>query len=293
MADPASQTFNYGEKKINVRTMKSDISAFLKETKPSLVQLLATQVESERAATEDRSPHRLQSAIIILISLAFLAGIGILVWQKFLFPSQNQNSSLAIPQPFFSVETSATIEHRAGSLPAQAGQPSLTETIKAAALITEKVGTMKRILVLDAKKDSRETLGANDLLREAGIIMPKETTLALSGPVMLVSHRTPHGMRLAVVVKTSDVRRVFEGVLRSERTILPDWRGLFLNPPPEAKTSTFEDHDYRNLNYRSLTLDTGSDLTLIYGMFPAKEYLVIATSKETFQEIINRLFEDD
>lgn len=285
----AGETLNFAEdRKVNVRTMKSDISAFLKETKPSLVQLISTQTEAERLSEprEGRGRRYLEMLVILAVSLVFIAAIGFLAWQK-LAPSGNgKNHTAVIPQPFFSVEKFATIDYRPEI-------KNLKEKIREAALATEKAGTMKRVVVLYSAPASVTTLDGNDFLREAGINAPGDAAPSLTGPIMLIAHKAGVGTRLATVMKTSDARRVFEILIRNERDALLTWRGLFLNAPPPPKNLTFEDRDYRNINYRILTIDDASDLRIIYAIFPAKEYIVAASSRETFQEIINRLYEDN
>lgn len=285
----AAETLNFtGDRKVSVRTMKSDISAFLKETKPSLVQLISTQTTAERLSepSERQARRRLEILAIIAISLVFLAAIGFLAWQKLVPGGSEKNHTAVIPQPFFSVEKFAAIDYRPETR-------NLKEKIREAALATEKTGVMKRIVAIYSTPTSVATLDGNDFLKEADVAVPRDAAPSLTGPVMLIAHKAGAGTRLATVIKTGDARRVFEILIRNERDALLIWRGLFLNTPAAPKNITFEDRDYRNINYRILTIDEAGDLRVIYGIFPAKEYIIAASSRETFQEIVNRLYEDN
>mgnify|MGYP001568435747 CR=1 FL=1 len=62
-----------------IRTMKSDIAEFVKETKPSLIQILTKQIEYQPAAVSEETPPLL-SLRTILISIAGLAVIGAACW---------------------------------------------------------------------------------------------------------------------------------------------------------------------------------------------------------------------
>ena len=52
----------------------------------------------------------------------------------------------------------------------------------------------------------------------------------------------------------------------------------------------FEDRIYRNISYRFAAAGINGD-QFLYGAFPAKNYIVITSSEETFRLIIDRLYE--
>ncbi|MBI4134649.1 MAG: hypothetical protein HY471_00875 [Candidatus Sungbacteria bacterium] len=287
MADTLGMQESFvGGKQVNIRTMKSDISAFLKETKPSLVQMIATQVEAERSSlAPGETTHRRNTFIVTAAAVLLLMLVGFLAWQKFFIESPGEVHTAAIPQPFFSVDKVATIEHQPG------GVSSLREKIRALAGEPEKAGVIKRVIVLDGREAALAVMDGIPLLEEAGVAMPEEAAVSITGPVMPILHKIGSGTRIAFVMKTSDANRALEYLLRNETDAFRNWPGLFLSNVERPKDAAFEDRDFRNISYRILTLNAANDLSVAYGIFPAKQYLILAGSRETFQEIVNRLFE--
>jgi len=80
-------------------------------------------------------------------------------------------------------------------------------------------------------------------------------------------------------------------LLRDEHNLAFNWSAMFLNQKPEIKIIPYEDRIYRNISYRAAPFDRVNDIQLVYGVFPAKDYLIFASSEETFRAIINRLYE--
>ena len=69
------------------------------------------------------------------------------------------------------------------------------------------------------------------------------------------------------------------------------FRPFFFDEKPEGLIAPFQDRSYRNIDWRYIKLSEEEDLGIGYAIFPAKNLLVVATSKETMEIVINRLFE--
>ena len=269
----------------NIRTMKSDISEFLASTKPSLVQILTTQVEAERAA-EDEGPKVRQTArIFAAVGIILIVGtLGYLGYRYFL-PSSSEEAGTLIPQPFFSVDKSVTVEYKTG----RSLMPSILDNAK----VVESRGVIKRLVALGVSSDNQKVsqLATEAFLKAAGIEMPSGIYPALADTLMPLYYRGEFGTRLALVIKTNDPARAFDQLFRNEPELANWWSALFLGENVAPRIIPFEDRVYKNISYRILALDTARDLQMVYAIFPAKNYLIITSSEEPLRVIINRLFQ--
>lgn len=265
--------------------MQSDVSEFLKETKPSLIQILTTQVEAERAREENpgRNVRAFITAAIIIGVIAILFGIGYF-FSGYFRKAAVENAAPLIPQPFFSVEKSLTIETAA-----EIG--SIADEIKNKISEAGPNGTITRLVFLKkAGSGELEALGVADFLKSARIDMPLGIASTLVESAMPVYYTGTNGVHLAIVFKTSDPERALDQLLKGEPALETAWSPIFLNEAAHASLASFEDASYRNINYRILKLDAAKDLNIIYSVFLAKHYLIITPSEETLKVVIDRLF---
>lgn len=273
----------------NIRTMKSDISEFLKDTKPSLIQMITAE-EPRRIAEEieeDERPKRRPAGLIALIGvLMLLLGAGGFFAYRLLRPATTQEATLKIPQPLFSVEKSSTVRitSRESATPYE---KSLNRGD-----VSDRSGSITRIIPLFSE-DSAATraLSAVEFLAAADIRLPSKAVSRLEGSYMPILFRLGQSWRQGLILKISDRQRVFEALLEEEPSMAQHWASLFPNRLPPTRIVPFEDREYRNVGYRILPLDPSSDVQLAYGFFSAKNYLIVTDSEEAFRAVINRLFQ--
>ncbi|MBI2054675.1 MAG: hypothetical protein HYT39_01095 [Candidatus Sungbacteria bacterium] len=285
MEPTADQNSKESEKREpNIRTMKSDISEFLASTKPSLVQILTTQVEAERAAEEENPKARQTARIFAAVGIILIVGTLGYIGYRYFRPSSSEEAGTLIPQPFFSVDKSITVEYKTG----KSLMPSILDNAK----VVEGRGTVKRLVVLETSADKKVSqLNTGSFLKAMGIEMPSGIYPALADTLMPLYYRGEFGTRLALVIKTYDPARAFDQLLRNEPELANWWSAIFLGENIPTRIVPFEDRVYKNISYRILALDATRDLQIVYAVFPAKNYLIITSSEEAFRVIINRLFQ--
>ena len=276
----------------NVRTMKSDVSEFLASTKPSLIKILSNQIEEERAGRGVKpslGAHyagKIGAALVVLVSIGVLAAGGYVAFRLFK-KAPEQTANVLIPQPFFRTELSETIE--LGEL--RDGNPA--ERLSQSARIEETGDLMKRLIILTENDDgkSMRVVSAEEFFEAVDVRGTPAFAKTLSGPVMPLSHKSAAGMRFAMLLLTNDANRARAELLRNEHNLAFNWSAIFLDQKPEIKILPYEDRIYRNISYRIAPFDPVNDLQLAYGVFSAKDYLIFASSEETFRAVINRLYE--
>ncbi|MBI3627422.1 MAG: hypothetical protein HY220_01545 [Candidatus Sungbacteria bacterium] len=272
-----------------IRTMKSDISQFLKETKPSLVQMLSSQVESERHPKKRTNLNWGRWIGIGLISL-IMAGIlvlaGYLIYQK-IIAATGHEASAPVSLPFFSIDRTSEISVTSDF------NFNLISKIQDAALGDAPPGFLTRLVLIDQRNGSpMGSLSGVDFFKLVHINAPFGFLSALDGPIMPILFRSVTGKsQLGLIIKTTDASRALQALFSAEGHLAADWSGLFVSGQPPTSILPFQDRTYRNINYRILPLDAGGDIQLIYGLFPAKNYIIITTSEESFEIIISRLYQ--
>lgn len=264
--------------------MKSDISEFLKDTKPSLIQMLATQVEEERSGVQREKRMDvpwLKAASAFIFFLMLLAG-GYAGYQ-YVVKAPPEDANVIIPQPFFTVEKTTALQYI----------PRELENLRSAIKKEkggEKRGSLKRLVVLIEEMGVIRHITPSEFVSTTGIRIP-ELLLPTLTAVMPVYYEGANGVRLAVIFKSSDPKRFLDIFFRTESGLITGWDPLFLDITPPTRIIGFEDRLYRNIGYRILPLDPELDLSITYGLYPAKNYLILTSSEEAFKVIVDRLFE--
>lgn len=264
--------------------MKSDISEFLKETKPSLIQMLATQVEAERSGVMPEKRKDLPWLKAAGFSLFFLLLVaGGYAGYQYVLKNPPEEANVIIPQPFFTVEKTAALQYTPREL------ENLRSAMKKEAG-GERLGSLKRLVVLIEEAGTIRHITPAEFTGATGLKIP-ELLLPTLTAVMPVYYEGANGIRSAILFKSSDPKRFLDIFFRTESGLITGWAPLFLNTTPPTRIIGFEDRLYRNIGYRILPLDPELDLSLTYGLYPAKNYLILTSSEAAFKAIIDRLFE--
>lgn len=274
-----------------VRTMQDDLervssysSQSPKNSKESLQQTIPPAGESK----PPRSRHLLLIAILAS-SILLLAG-GAYVYRSLLFsPPPPAIKRLEPPSPVFGIETTETLTIR------DEDRSKFRSILAGSVSSNERSGTFKRILVIirPASLDLGERYATiEDLFSLFGVKSPAQFSTQVAEPLMVFAYYGANGPELGFLAPVKDRDRVLAAMLRWEETMSRDFQPLFLNEsiPPPAR-AIFEGRSYRNTNYRFLAFTDDGTRGISYMVFPAGKYLVITTSQEGIERVIERLFD--
>lgn len=281
-----NETQNSTKKDPGIRTMRTDIAEYLKETKPSLLSILTKEMKSEELVLEPGYKLKMKSRRLplfgALVVLILLAGGG--YWTVSRFGSKGGGGEIiAPPKPVFASEKTKTVLARDSS--------DLMRNLQLLGDELERDGVITKI-------DMRFREGANVVL------FSPETFLRAIGakpPAEFYTNHTPvfhpflysdRGVpRFGALFVSRNGARSLQEMLSWEPAIQRDLEPLFLGRLPESAIGVFTDKRYRNINYRFLSLSRSEDFGIGYFLFGIKNYLVITTSEHAIEAVISRLFE--
>lgn len=197
------------------------------------------------------------------------------------------------PAPLFTTESSRTItvKHLDRLQFFRLLEDSLKEQ--------ELFGTTKRIIVKIQMPDlpTGQAGGTERFATFADFVdfyrlsPPKNLAQFLGGPLMVFVYYGENGSRLGLAAKTSDSDRTMLSMFSWESSLALDFRSLFFGAQFGEITGEFEDRTYRNIDWRFLKSPRTENLGIGYMIFPARDVLVITTSKEALEKAIDKLFE--
>lgn len=277
-----------------IRTMRTDVDEFFKTAKPSLGSMI-TQSQA-MASLEERRPSRIPAIIIFtVIGIVVLAG-GAFFLNQFLSgtpsggtsgsgPSKSAAQKLALPAPFFASETSRTITANIGD------RPGFARLMADSMQEKERDGTVKRIIIKVKDGPQERFATMSDFFDFWRISPPQSLTDRIDGPVTVFIYYGAGGSRLGFSARTRAPDRTLADMLAWEPGLLPAFTPLFFDEKITSVLAPFEDRTYRNIDWRYLKLSQDRDLGIAHTIFPAGNFLVITTSKEAMETVINRLFD--
>ncbi|MFY9462387.1 MAG: hypothetical protein WAP51_04260 [Candidatus Sungiibacteriota bacterium] len=288
---PAGSTSAGGGQKPEpkIRTMKSDVAEFMKETKPSLIQILTKQVEYQpTTVSEEKAPFPIRT---ILISIAGLAVIGTAGWFGYSYFTSQQPETPVTPgvteetipnSPIF-VEKTQTATSLRNAL-------QLQQIIFGAALNLERQQSLKRLVInIKANDGSTHLLTVKDFFDVLNIAPPRQIPDSLADTLFLYVYYGASGPRAVFAAPSRNTGRTFAGMLGWENSMQRDLDIMFLGETVNQIIAPFLDKTFKNIDYRILAVKPGTELG--YFIFSAKNLLVISTSDEALQVVISRLFE--
>ncbi len=267
-----------------IRTMKSDIEEMFKTSKSSLIKIVGQEMTEARGTIEKKEAKKYYMLIGgCLAALALLAGGAYLLFSG--ETPKDVPAKLITPAPFFATETSRTvgvkIQDRAQFI--RLLEDSMRER--------EREGTVKRIIIKVQEGQNERFASMTDFFGFWRIAPPKNLLAQIEPPLMVFIYYGKDGSRLGLAAKVRDLDRAFGEMLWWESSLLRDLQPLFFNESPETILALFEDRTYRNIDWRYLKLSQNLDFGIGHAVFPARNMLILTTSKETMETVISRLFE--
>lgn len=263
-----------------IRTMRSDISEFLRTTKPSLVSLLVQQAQWEEAHGSGLRPRRRMflATLAILGGAALVAGGGIIAYQWSSSPPPTPGGFLGPPAYIF-YESLTPIS-------AEGGRTVLLDGLSAAGRAPQAPGTLRRILVTAAGAP----MAFDAFLRLANGSEPPAFAAGLSAPPQLFIYRRGAAADAGALIEPKSPGQTLRELLAAEPSLARDLEALFIGVPPPPTLAAYEDRTYRNLDFRYRRMAQYDQRGLGYLFFPARRLIVMATSEEAIRAVVDRLF---
>lgn len=275
----------------SIRTMQSDIAEYMKQEKPSVVQILTKQAEYRPEKPLEEEKRSLPVISIIMIgatALVLLSAVGLISYWYFFSSRSDQApppetiAPTAPPSPIATEKTEIRVIQETAS--------SLREALNDIADSQEKIGSFKRI-VMQIKNSGGAVrfVTVPEMYRAIAVIPPQQISDSLVGLPLIAIHFSTKGPRAIFAAESQSRDRTFIGMLAWENALQRDWEVFFLGEPAPPALTSFTDRTFRNLDYRFMEIKQG--LGIGYFIFPSKNLLVIATSEETIHTAIDRLFD--
>lgn len=271
-----------------IRTMRSDVSEFLKSGRPSLVSLLTRELASEAGRfpgrRRPRAALRLLAAAVALAAVLAAGLFALLGRSRAPPPTSAPEAALPPPAIFYEATSEVTIGNGA----------ELPRRLSEAGQSAQPVGSFRRLSIRLGSAAARRPPALAEFLLFIGARSLAESDLggAAEGPPQFFVYRGQSGPRFGLIVGVRSPARPLAALFSAEPSLVTELTPLFLAGPPPATLGGYEDRTYRNLDYRYLPLDPAQDLGLGYLYFPANRRIIIATSEETVRLTVNRLLED-
>lgn len=267
-----------------IRTMKSDIEEMFKTVKPSLVKIVGQEAAVARSREERVGAKRYYT-----IALAGLAVLVLLAGGAYVFlyretPAVSTPPKLVTPAPFFATETSRTISVKVQD------RAQFIRLVEDSMREQEREGTVKRIIIKVQDGEHERFATFADFFGFWRIVPPRNLLAQTEPPLMVFIYYGKDGSRIGLATKVRDLDRAQGEMLLWESTMLRDIQPLFFNVKPDTILALFEDRTYRNIDWRYLKLSQGFDFGIGYVTFPARNIMLLATSKEAMETVISRLF---
>ena len=294
----------------SVRTMRSDMEGLMQSSggaKPSLMQSIrrrGTPQIPQQPGTASGGLRILLRVVALLIVAAIML-LGALAALPQVFPNsflslRNKIPGLSVYAPtpaspahpaatapnFFSTETTQDI---VASLDSRA---IFFELMDHAIKGGERQGTMKRLLITTTAADSSDRfMTMQDVFDFYRISAPPPVLQQADGVAFFFAYFARDGGRFGAATRVFDSEVTLAAMGAWESRIADDLTPLLFGEPATATSTTFRQMTFRNIDWRFLPLSQTRDIGIAYGIFPARNYLILTTSSEAMEATINRLFD--
>ncbi|MDO8600569.1 MAG: hypothetical protein Q7R73_03040 [bacterium] len=271
-----------------IRTMKTDVADYLKETKPSLLSILTQEMRPDGLAQEPgyklKSKPRWLPLVAALAILLILGGGGYWTFRYFSEGETNGGGSIITPpKSIFAAEKTKTVLARSNT--------DLIRNLQALGEDNERDGIVTKLDMRILEAEGAILFIPETFFKAIGAKPPPEFYTNHTSALHPFLYSDNGATRFGALFLSKDGARSLQQMLAWEPTIQRDLEPFFLGQLPESAIGVFVDKSYRNINYRFLSLSRSEDLGVGYFLFNVKKYLVITTSEKAMEVIINRLFE--
>ena len=286
--NPKASGKEAAERKINIRTMKSDMEELLKTTKPSLIQILSEEAKKETARLPRLNLAPYKNLFAVGAVSLFLALAGLASYWFFPFraePAPETPRKIIAAPPLFAVESARTIE--TGGLDRVRFLTLINDSFRE----RERPGTVKRIIIKVTDGAQERFATVKDFFSFYKISPPQNILAELNSEPMFFFYYGDGGTRFGMAARAKSGDRIFRDALFWEEKMALDLRPLLFSEETPQQNFIFEDKTYRNIDWRFLKLFPERDLGIAYTAFPARNVFVLTTGKESMEVVISRLFD--
>ena len=279
-----------------IRTMKSDIDRLFRNREESLVSAVSKEVVFQnKTAKPIKSSFSVPRPpiwfwiVVGAVLFLFLAG-GVSYYYGIYLPQQNapktpERLPLVIPTPLVPSDKTVTI-------PLQ-NAVSVNTFLQQLTIIKNdpsEIGTLKRVISIIRTPEVEKLLSLREFL---ALLNTSPSPLFYETAVNRFDfylYYQKEGLRNALVIPILDDLKAFRAMFNDEPFIRDAWEGLYTTDDPRVISPQFNDISYRNIDIRRLQFSPISDIGFYYSIFKPKNYLIITTSYESMQVILDRIF---
>lgn len=270
-----------------VRTFRGDIEQYMEKGQPSLISIVAERLEKESGTAKETYPNRRQIIIFGVIGL-IISGLAVAVFFIFFPKNPPREIILRPPQSLIPAEEEKVIEIKEGD------RASIILSVQELLASRHPRKSLLSIAALQKKASGEKVfLEAQNFFRSLEIQLPPETPRALKGQFLLgifsgANQLSLKNNNLVFIFKITSYEQAFAGMLGWEESIVRDLAALMprhLNI--DTGNEVFRDAVIRNQDVRYI-VNKEKEPVLFYTIFN-RQILIITTSQEALEEIINRL----
>ena len=263
-----------------LRTMKTDMEELFKKSRPSVAQVI-----TQNALATPPLRRRSRRSLFIMLGIGALLILGGGAGYYF-YPGTKTNipTKPEAPSPLFATEATKTISAATDK------RADFFKTLEDVSRASEREGTITRVVIAlrDGPQERFATLA--DFFELYTINPPFGFTDRANSIFMPFFYHTATENHFGLAFQIKDADRATRDLLSWERTMFAELKSLFLDRKLDLAPGAFEDRTYRNIDWRYLKLSSTEDTGIAYLVFPAKNIVVITTSKRALETTINRLF---
>lgn len=276
------------------RTMRSDMErlfAKLRKEEPP------KKIDAAPAASEIHHPSRnlawkkiLVAGFTLLFAATIIAAVKFIKPLALFPPTPPEENREPPPHPIAPVLTPSffAVENSRSRTIAARDRSSFREFLFDSANETEPPGRITRLAAKIQEGGQERFMTLADFFDYLLIDPPTQFLSRTGNEPLLFIYYAAYGPRAGFAVDTRDFGRTFRDMLSWEPQMLNEFRLLMLGAT-STPVSSFEDRTYRNVDWRYLKFPGAEDQGIGYGIFPARNLLIITTSRESFQAVIDRL----
>lgn len=258
---------------------------------------LATEIplkQSEQVATRELSqseikkpPYRRKIFILIII-IILLSGAGFYYLKYIKGP---EKPGVETPASLFQTESTEVISIKEGKESALSNQlKKKIERFQEEDLPTGEAGTFRRILVKKISKEKDYFLSFKEFIEILGINLPINILENLGDSYTFFLYSQKEGVRSGLVIGAENIDNLKISLRNWEELLSWDLKPMFFGAETGGLiTENFQDGIYKGVNIRYLNF---SDFSFAIDYAVVRNYLIIATSKESMRGVIDRIIQN-